>query len=55
MKRAMKELDKYGKGVNNHVTEVYSPPRVTNMVKLMKLIPVVAFDLTQMDDDDGMP
>ena len=31
--RAAKELEKYGRDCTNHVTEMYSPPRVTKMTQ----------------------
>ena len=53
--RAAKELEKYGRDCTNHVTQMYSPPRVTKMTQRMNLIPGMAFDLTQLDEEDGMP
>ena len=52
---AMEQLKKYGRDVANHVTEVYSPPRVKKMTRIINLIPGMAFDLTQVDEEDGMP
>ena len=45
------EYIKYGK----HVSEVYSPPRVTHIAKKVGLSTGFALDLTQLDPDDGMP
>ena len=42
-------------GIHSHVTEVYSPPRVTSMAQKLGLIPGMALDLTTTDDDDGKP
>ena len=53
--RAAEELDMYGRDCTNHVTEMYSPPRVPKMTRIMNLIPGMAFDLTQMDEEDGVP
>ena len=52
--KAMRELRKYGRDVQFHVTEVYSPPRVTAMAKRMNMVPGMALDMTTMDDD-GLP
>ena len=44
--------------VRRVVTEIYSPPRVTEMLNHMsnhKLTPGLAFDLTTLDPDDGTP
>ena len=41
--------------IKHHVTEVYSPPRVTCMAERLGLVPGMAFDLTQVDPDDGKP
>ena len=44
--------------VRRLVTEIYSPPRVTEMLKHMsnhKLTPGLAIDLTTVDPDDGTP
>ena len=38
-----------------HVTEVYSPPRVTSMAARLGMIPGMSFDLTTVDPDDGKP
>ena len=43
---------------NRMVSEIYSPPRVTEMVEAMpelKLIPGMAWDITGVDPDDGKP
>ena len=48
-----KTLADYGTG--HHVTEVYSPPRVTTWASRMKLTPGLAFDLTGLDPEDGRP
>ena len=53
--RAMEELKLYGRDVTNHVTEVHSPPRATKMTQMMNMIPGIAFDLTQLDEADGIP
>ena len=40
------------------VSEVFSPPRITSMMRLvpdLKLVPGFALDLTTCDPDDGMP
>ena len=47
------ELRMYGAG--HHVTEIYSPPRVTVWADKMRLAPGLAFDLTQSDPEDGKP
>ena len=39
----------------SHVSEVYSPPRVTALATEFRLIPGVALDRTQTDPDDGLP
>ena len=41
--------------MHHHITEVYSPPRVTAMAKRMSMIPGFALDLTQLDPDDNKP
>ena len=44
--------------VRRLVSETYSPPRVTEMLRHMsnhKLMPGMEFDLTTTDPDDGMP
>ena len=44
--------------VKRLVTEIYSPPRVTEMLKHTSnhnLAPGLAIDLTTVDPDDGMP
>ena len=48
-------LNKYCPGGERHVTEVYSPPRITSMVERFKLIPGLALDLTTIDPDDQLP
>ena len=53
--KAMDELKKFGNDVHYHVSEVYSPPRVTSMAKKMRLVPGMTFDLTVDDPDDGQP
>lgn len=47
----MEELRKYGKNVHYHVTEVYSPPRVTKMAERLKMMPGMALDLTGTDEE----
>jgi len=39
----------------SHVSEVYSPPRVTALAAEFRLIPGMALDLTVTDPDDGLP
>ena len=39
----------------NHVSEAYSPPRMIKMAKKLGLKPGFAYDLTQVDEDDGEP
>ena len=51
--RMDEELMKYGAG--HHVSEIYSPPRVTKWAERMRLAPGMAFDLTQVDPEDGLP
>ena len=51
--RMEEELTRYG--ASHHVTEIYSPPRVTVWADRMRLAPGLAFDLTQMDPEDGKP
>ena len=42
-------------GINAHVTEIYSPPRVTAMAEKFRMIPGLALDLTTLDPEDGKP
>ena len=42
-------------GIESHITEIYSPPRVTTWAEAMGLIPGMALDLTANDPDDGLP
>ena len=42
-------------GIASHVSEIYSPPRVTALAKGLGLIPGMALDLTVDDPDDGKP
>ena len=42
-------------GWNTDVAEAYSPPRVTKVASDMKLRPAWAFDLTEIDPEDGLP
>ena len=53
--RAMAELKKYRNDVQYHVSEVYSPPRVTQLALSAQMIPGMALDLTTVDPDDGKP
>lgn len=48
-------LENYSTGITSHVSDIYSPPRVTMIVERFKLIPGLAFDLTAIDPDDGEP
>ena len=48
-------LNNYGPEVQAHVTEIYSPPRVTAIAERLRLIPGLALDLTTIDPDDGEP
>ena len=41
--------------VKQHITELYSPPRVNRMVERMGLILGLSLDLTTVDPEDGMP
>ena len=41
--------------VASHVSEVYSPPRVTGLAPRLGLIPGLALDLSIDDPDDGKP
>ena len=50
-----KALSNYCPGIESHIIEIYSPPRVTTMAERFKLIPGLALDLTTIDPDDGMP
>ena len=45
--------DRYGAG--HHVTEIYSPPRVTSWAAMMRLVPGLALDLTCKVPEDGLP
>ena len=38
-----------------HVSGIYSPPRVTSLAAMLGLRPGMAFDLTLVDEDDGLP
>ena len=49
------EEDLCREGLDSHVSEMYSPPRVTSMASKMGLIPGMALDLTTVDEDDGKP
>ena len=58
LKNSWKEIRMYGKGaqqIKQHVSELYSPPRVTAMAEKMGMIPGFALDLTVRDPEDGMP
>ena len=55
MVNASKQLEKYGKQVQFHVSEVDSPPRLTNMADRMRMIPGYTLDLTANDHEDGKP
>ena len=48
-------LRNYCPGIESHITELYSPPRVTTMAERFKLILGLALDLTTIDPDDGLP
>ena len=37
-----------------HVSELYSPPRIISFAQLVGLRPGMAFDLTMLDEDDGL-
>ena len=39
--------------VHSHVSEVYSPPRVTGLCASLGLLPGMALDLSSVDPDDG--
>ena len=41
--------------LDSHVSEVYSPPRVTGLAPEMGLLPGYALDLSVCDPDDGRP
>ena len=41
--------------ITSHVSEIYSPPRVTGLAEKMGLIRGVALDLSVPDPDDGKP
>ena len=53
--RMKEQLKEYGKDVEFHITEVYSPPRVNAMAQECGLIPGFSLDLTTVDPDDGRP
>ena len=68
VKRIMKDLDETFKGPGtttraksmnangkHDIAEVYSPPRMTEMARQMNLRPGWALDLTEIDEDDGLP
>lgn len=55
VKRMEKELKRYGREVQLHITEVYSPPRVTSIAGKRRLIPGFAMDLTSNNPLDGRP
>ena len=48
-------LMNYCPGVEHHVTEPYSPPRVSEIAKKLGLIPGMAFDITVNHPDDDRP
>ena len=50
----MNNLEMYGRRVTKHVTEMRSPPRVTKVAQRVALAPGMAFDLTQIDEEDGV-
>ena len=41
--------------VQCHVSEVYSPPRVTGVVYQLKMIPGMALEVTTVDPEDSRP
>jgi hypothetical protein len=41
--------------IHAHVSEIYSPPRVTGLASGLGLIPGMALDLSAIDPDDGLP
>jgi hypothetical protein len=41
--------------IHAHVSEIYSPPRVTGLASSLGLIPGMALDLSVVDPDDGKP
>ena len=41
--------------IHTHVSEIYSPPRVTGLAPSLGLIPGMALDLSEVDPDDGKP
>ena len=49
------KLQNYCPGVEAHITEIYSRPRVTTLAQRFKLIPGMALDLTTVDPDDQLP
>ena len=52
--KAMEEAIKQD-GIDFHVSEIYSPPRITSMARKMGLIPGMALDLSTTDPDDDKP
>ena len=42
-------------GASHHVTEIYSPPRVTTWAANLRLIPGLVMDLTCVDPYGGLP
>ena len=47
--------DYLGEDLASHVSEIYSPPRVTGLAKGLGLVPGMVLDLTVNDPDDDMP
>ena len=50
-----KTLKDYNRSIQFHVHEFYSPERVNRIARLMGAVPVMSFDLTTHDPDDGRP
>ena len=55
VKWAYEKLKRYGRDVQYHVHEMYSPPRNNDVVKAMQMIPGMSLDLTCNDPDDNQP
>jgi hypothetical protein len=50
-----RELEKYGRNVRHHVTEIYSSPRVDKLATRTRMVPGMSLDLAVDDPDDGKP
>ena len=50
-----RKLKAYGKTVQSHVMEAYSPSRACSIAERMCMIPGLSMDLTTVDPKDGKP